>query len=149
MKAWTDADVAGSRMETMINPLVGKTISAIQISSDGRAMRFMISDGSEVMVLADAECCSTTWIEHISLPAGGFPAIVLKVEDIEMPDLGSPSKEAFMQYYGLSVKTNRGDMVIDYRNESNGYYGGRLLWPGEFFSSTANDFEWRTVTQDK
>lgn len=32
---------------------------------------------------------------------------------------------------GFKVTTDKGVIVIDYRNASNGYYGGSLSWPGE------------------
>ena len=34
-----------------------------------------------------------------------------------------------VEFYGLSIKTDKGEIVIDYRNSSNGYYGGSLCWP--------------------
>lgn len=133
--------------------LIGKTITAIQLTTDKKAIRFVLADGADVVARADGDCCSSTWIEHISLPARGFPATVLEAGDIDMPDLGSPSEYECVQYYGFELKTDKGHMVVDYRNESNGYYGGRLSWPGEYFyggvyeQNVAND-EWMNVTRD-
>lgn len=136
-----------------MNPLIGKTITAIQLTTDKKAIRFVLADGADVVARADGDCCSSTWIEHISLPARGFPATVLEAGDIDMPDLGSPSEYECVQYYGFELKTDKGHMVIDYRNESNGYYGGNLSWPDDYFyggvhgQNVAND-EWATVTHD-
>lgn len=135
------------------NPLIGKTINAIQLTSDKKAIRFLLGDGSDVVAKADGDCCSETWIEHISLPAGGFPAVVLEAADIDMPDLGTPPEMDCLAYYGFELKTDKGHMVIDYRNESNGYYGGYLSWPDEYFyggvfgQNMSND-DWVSVSKD-
>lgn len=115
------------------NPLVGKTITAVQLTSDKKAIRFILDSGVDIIAQADGDCCSSSWIEHVSLPARGFPATVLAVNDLDMPDLGSPNEYSVIRYYGCEIKTDKGDMVIDYRNESNGYYGGNLVWPGGHF----------------
>jgi hypothetical protein len=117
------------------NPLIGKTITDLQISEDRQALRFVLADG-EIVVQVDADCCSYTWIEHVELPALGFPAAVVGVEDLEMPE-GTASTfhtdPECLQFYGCKIVTDRGEIVIDYRNDSNGYYGGSLSWPGDYF----------------
>lgn len=135
------------------NPLIGKTITEIQLTTDKKAIRFVLADGSDVVAQADGDCCSSTWIEHISLPSRGFPATVLEARDIDMPDLGSPDEYECIAYYGFELKTDRGHMVIDYRNESNGYYGGNLSWPGDYhyggvYGQNVANNEWASVTQD-
>lgn len=133
--------------------LIGKTITRLQMTTDKKALRFVLADSAEVLVRTDCDCCSETWIEHISLPAGGFPATVLEARDLDMPDLGTPPDKECIAYYGFELKTDKGHMVLDYRNESNGYYGGRLVWPGEDFyggvggQNVAND-EWAPITVD-
>jgi hypothetical protein len=128
--------------------LVGKTIIKIRIAEDKRALLF-ITDGGEIIVRADGDCCSDTWIEHIELPT--LPAKVASVEDIDMPDLGSPSEYECIQYYGCKITTDKGVMVIDYRNESNGYYGGSLSWPdddyfyGGVHGQNVSDEKWKDL----
>lgn len=112
------------------NVLTGKTIVDVQIASDKKALRFVTSDG-EVVARTDGDCCSDTWVEHVDLPARGFPAVVQAVEDVDMPDLGSPNNYDVIAYYGCRIITDKGEMLIDYRNSSNGYYGGNLVWPGD------------------
>ena len=115
--------------------LVDKTIMSIDIASDRKAIRFALDDGKFVIARAEGDCCSETWIESISLPALGFPALVISAADVDMPDLGAPQDEdsECRQYYGFEIVTDKGSILIDYRNESNGYYGGNLAWPGEHF----------------
>ena len=114
------------------NILVGKTLKSIYLAEDRQAIKFEM-EGGDVIVRCDAECCSYTWVEHIELPALGFPAVVTAVEDLDMPE-GKPSEfhtdPDSLQFYGCKISTDRGEIVIDYRNDSNGYYGGNLSWPG-------------------
>lgn len=136
------------------NPLIGKTVSSVQMTADKMAIRFRLTDGTEVVALTDADCCSHTWIEHVSMPAGGFPFSVLEADDLDMPDLGEQPGHDVMAYYGFQIKTDKGHMVIDYRNDSNGYYGGSLCWPGEnhyggvYDQNVADTSEWTEITQD-
>ncbi len=131
------------------NPLIGKTITAVEISEDKEALRFVLTDG-EVVVDCDAGCCSYTWVEHVELPALGFPATVLAVEDVPMPDLGNMPGCDVVAYYGCKITTDRGEILIDYRNDSNGYYGGNLSWPGERYyggvhGQNISKHQWRPV----
>jgi hypothetical protein len=118
---------------TTDNVLVGKTIFGIKIADDRQALLFETDTGN-IKVLADADCCSYTWIEHIELPALGFPARVSAVDDLQMPE-GKASEfhkdDDVLQFYGCKIVTDKGEIVIDYRNDSNGYYGGSLCWPSE------------------
>lgn len=110
--------------------LEGKTILDIKIADDKEAIKF-ITDEGDVICKVDADCCSHTWVENIELPAGGFPAKVLSAEDVNMPDLGSPEEYDVIAYYGFKITTDKGEILIDYRNSSNGYYGGNLSWPDD------------------
>ena len=43
-------------------------------------------------------------------------------------------------------------MVIDYRNNSNGYYGGEIVWPGEDFyggvyGQNESNMDWRDIEE--
>jgi hypothetical protein len=136
----------------MSNCLVGKTINAVKIAKDREAMLFSMADG-DCVVRTDGDCCSHTWIEDVELPALGFPAKVLAVEDLDMPK-GEKTKtenyEEEMQYYGCKIVTDRGEIVIAYRNSSNGYYGGSLSWPDEYhyggvFGQNDSKLDWQDI----
>ena len=138
----------------MSDYLVGKIIKAVKIASDKMAILFVTDDG-KVVARCDADCCSSTWIEHVELPAAGFPAKVIRVDDLDMPDLGKPADADVIDYYGCKITTDRGELIIDYRNESNGYYGGNLVWPDEddsFYGGVhgqnISTEEWQDITED-
>lgn len=137
------------------NVLVGKTLTGIKIAADREAILFQTTDG-DIVVRVDADCCSHTWVENIELPALGFPALVSAVDGLELPKSyyarhPGPDEEDSLELYGCKITTDRGEIVIDYRNESNGYYGGCLVWPdsrfyGGVFGQNVSKQEWRDVT---
>ena len=57
-----------------------------------------------------------------------------------------------MQSYGLKIQTNRGDLLIEYRNESNGYYYGEIQFSRKMSIDEFLDYEksiprtWRDVS---
>lgn len=134
-----------------MNILVGKTIEAVQMAADKKAMLFK-TDAGDVLVRVDADCCSETWIEHIELPALGFPAKVLEAVDLDLNKTEQSEEFDCLQYYGFKITTDRGEMIIDYRNSSNGYYGGSLSWSddgyyyGGVYGQNVSKDEWTAVT---
>ena len=115
------------------NILVGRVIIEIKIAADKEAILF-VTDQGEVIAKCDADCCSHTWIEHVELPALGFPATVIQADNLDMnKDAQCDDEYECLQFYGFKITTDKGEIVIDYRNESNGYYGGDLAWPDDYF----------------
>lgn len=127
--------------------LVGKAITSIELAKDKKAIRFT-TDGGGIIARARGDCCSETWVESIEISTREFPATVLSVDDIEMPNHGSPSYYEVIAYYGCKIVTDKGHIIIDYRNSSNGYYGGDLSWPddnyyyGGVFGQNESKEEW-------
>jgi len=133
--------------------LEGKTITAIELASDKKAMRFMVSAGEPIIAKADGDCCSSSWIESIEPPAFGFPATVLKIEELDLPGSNANNEEhECLSVYGLKITTDKGDIVIDYRNSSNGYYGGNLSWPddgyfyGGVYGQNVSSEDWKPLS---
>lgn len=57
-----------------------------------------------------------------------------------------------MAYYGCKITTGKGYALIDYRNSSNGYYGGSLSWPddhhyGGVSGQNNSNEEWRRIDE--
>lgn len=110
--------------------MIGKTLESCMLSADRETVTFTFTDTAPVSFTTDADCCSQTWIESFDAPLN-LKGKVLKVEEVDMPDLGATGtphhpRVDVVQYYGVKITTERGDCVIDYRNDSNGYYGGSL-----------------------
>ena len=111
------------------HPLLGRKISAIHLAEDKQAIRFDLDSGVQIVAHCDGDCCSVTWIENIENPEAIIDSEVTLAEDIDMPDLGDMPNREVVAYYGFKIETAKGTCVIDFRNESNGYYGGSLSWP--------------------
>lgn len=121
------------------NPLIGRALIKVELAEDREAIRFTLADG-EVIARCDADCCSHTWIEAVENTVTSFPATVLAVEPLALTVWGTEDETHaewdggnLVRFYGCKVTTDRGLLIIDYRNESNGYYGGSLVWPDERF----------------
>lgn len=118
--------------ETAMHKLIGKTITAVYLAEDKKAVRFDCSDGEQFKARTDGDCCSETWIEDIDNP-DALLGTVREADDINMPNGSKRTEDGEIQFYGFHVRTENGDCTIDYRNESNGYYGGNLSWDEEDF----------------
>lgn len=118
--------------------LVGRAITAILLAEDRGAIKFVFDDGGEVIARADGDCCSQTWIEDVFNVDAALGSEVLAVEDVDLPEewrtaTKTEHYEDEMQYYGFAIDTAKGRCILAYRNSSNGYYGGNLSWPREYF----------------
>jgi hypothetical protein len=117
-------------MSIKLSELVGKVLIGHEVSNDNEDLYLSFKDGTKAHLQTDGDCCSHTWIESVDAPQN-LRGKVLSIEEIDMPDLGNipTSKQESVDqvsYYGLKIVTEHGHCVIDYRNDSNGYYGGSL-----------------------
>lgn len=107
--------------------LKGSTLISLTIGAD-KTNIFLITSKGEIVGTCKGDCCSRTWIENVELNTDDLPATIVEIRNLEMPDLGTMKGCDVVQYYGVLIKTDRSDIIIDYRNDSNGYYGGSLEW---------------------
>lgn len=102
--------------------LVGKKI--LSISLDKQSDRLTINTDAGLFVFrTDGDCCSRSWFEGLIVPAKIEGAIVTSVEEIPM-DEASVKPWEWIKIYATELRTTAGIVTIEYRNESNGYYGG-------------------------
>lgn len=127
--------------------LIGREIHGMKISADKMALLLMLDEKEASLALCEAECCSYTWIENIELPKNIFPTKVFSVEEIEMPDLGDMPGCDIVSYYGIKITTDKGHIIIDYRNDSNGYYGGGLVFEKENKYLCSRDYDQNILNQ--
>lgn len=109
--------------------LVGTTLLGVEWDDDEISF---ITDKGRLRAYVYGDCCSSTWVESVEHPVRGYPAKVLEVRETELP-WPEPNREYdVLSSYGLRVVTENGDLDIDYRNDSNGYYGGSLDFDSYF-----------------
>ena len=94
---------------------------------DGQPVKFRFT--------VDADCCSHTWIESVIEESALVGYTITAIDDLELPNnepangnekTTTENYEEEMSFYGLAITTERGKCVLDYRNSSNGYYGGSM-----------------------
>jgi hypothetical protein len=112
-------------------PLVGKILAAVAVSEDKERLIFHLEDGRTVTYRTEADCCSSTWIEHLTVPPDVAGSEVTGVAEQEMGELGEHQDFEVIQLYQTSFATAKGEIIVEYRNSSNGYYGGWLEGPIE------------------
>lgn len=105
-------------------PLIGKQITAVQVSAGGGYIRFQVDDAWQYWS-AEGDCCSHSWVYACDNMPALLGHTVTAVEELDLP---TPDQEGYgcLASYGIKITTDAGEATIEYRNESNGYYGGWL-----------------------
>lgn len=108
-----------------LDNLIGKRICGIAVTDEGQSITF--NDENEILYVyrACADCCSHSWIEYVEDPEN---LIMQKVIKIEEKDISKEETEEYdwLDIMSYDIYTEKGICKIDFRNSSNGYYGGAL-----------------------
>ena len=124
---------------------IGKTLSGVSLNPEKDEITFTFTDGSSKRLGTEGDCCSSSWIEHLEAPPDVFGAVITAIDEPEMPPhdnhecLARVGEDAYgnecvhdvLAVYHTRFRTDKGDIVLEYRNDSNGYYGGSLTDLGE------------------
>ena len=88
------------------------------------------TDQGDVDYYCYGDCCSDSWINHISGLDELVGGTVREVDNIDFHALLQVEPEATRQEYDevlfYRVYTEKGVCSFEFRNSSNGYYGGSL-----------------------
>lgn len=106
--------------------MMGKPLASVEVSVDKELLTFTFQDGSTAAFRAEGDCCSSTWIEHLTVPDDMAGSVLEAVIEGEPTEEQHPEHEC-LQTYKTTFRTPKGDIVVEYRNASNGYYGGYLV----------------------
>jgi hypothetical protein len=106
--------------------LAGKKIASVSGGNKNEDLMIACEDGSLFAAHVEGDCCSHSWIEHLTVPDDIQGAEILGITDSDttLPDGIDMSQYDCLQAYETRIRTTRGDIVMEYRNDSNGYYGG-------------------------
>ena len=116
--------------------LIGVTVRTFKVSDDKSEATICGSkdDGAEGKLVryklrCEQECCSSTWIEDVHELSSLIGHTILAVEDLPMiKEEDDPEVSGnYVTFYGFTMRTEIGVCTIDFRNSSNGYYGGSLI----------------------
>jgi hypothetical protein len=97
-------------------------------------------DGRRVRLVLDGDCCSESYFENNSI-ADAKSIIGETLVKIQPVREGSTRKrvenadalgfnQEYVVYHALKITTNKQELVLDWRNESNGYYDGTCIVVG-------------------
>lgn len=112
--------------------MLGRPLATVSLSSDKSEVTFRFQDGGSRSFAAHGDCCSQSWIEHLETPTDVSGATLMSVEDSapvtqDHPDHDGDHRDNRIEVYNTVFRTTAGDVVLEYRNSSNGYYGGYLV----------------------
>ena len=132
-----------------------KKLSEIWVKDNNKELVLIFEDGYQRALHAVGDCCSTSWIEHITIDGEVFGQPIIAVSEKDLPiikkvgeQLAEFDEHSLIQAYSTVFSTPMGRIELEYRNESNGYYGGELEDMGEFNVQLDNS-RWQKVTGDK
>lgn len=109
---------------------IGRKIATVELDEDKEVLTLALSDGT-LIGRAEGDCCSHSWVEHLTVPpdvAGATIQGYSESDEVEENRGEEYSDSELTQVYHSAIQTDRGEIIIEYRNESNGYYGGWMSW---------------------
>lgn len=102
---------------------IGKVIESVSFDSEQGTLFF--TDGSSLRLTLDADCCSYSYFTEDALEeAKHLAGEIRAIEDRFNEEDGTHENK----YYFLTFVTSKGHVTLDWRNESNGYYGGSVVF---------------------
>jgi len=117
----------GSSFDPM--PLAEKHLASVEVSEDKERLTFHLDDGRSITYHAEGDCCSQSWIEHLTVPPDIAGAEITGYAETDMGEFVEDYDT--IRVYQTSFQTAKGEIIVEYRNSSNGYYGGWLDGPDD------------------
>ncbi len=108
-----------------LQDLIGRTFKKICISTDRETLILYDGEGY-VLIEAEKECCNTVWFEHIEGIDCLINQKILGVDKIQYKEVRRNCGE-YLDEFGFVLRTSRGRVTFDMRNDNNGYYGGSYI----------------------
>lgn len=104
-----------------------RDLLSVEVTPDKGRLIFKFVDGYEARFVAEGDCCSQTWIEHLEAPADVRGQRLVAVDDARTLRTEDDPVHDCLQVYQTVFRTNKGETIsVEYRNASNGYFGGYL-----------------------
>lgn len=105
--------------------LIGKTVVELFVVEDNEII-FKTTEGRLLSYCVEGDCCSHSYYYEVN---GIHNLLNSEIVEIEQKDLGGaipkPGEDC-VEAYGITILTRKGHCDIEFRNDSNGYYGGYL-----------------------
>lgn len=85
------------------------------------------TDRGVLRLVADGDCCSHSWFESFESDAEGGEITSIDFDTAPVNAANAWADGDERKVYFPLVKTTKGRICIEMRNESNGYYGGYII----------------------
>lgn len=129
----------------LASAFVGKRVFSIEIDSEQQHYLRFTTDRGTVVLCACGDCCSESWFSQITGIGALVGGTVTSVCEIAMGSIEDGiTRQEFDQLYSIKFVTDRGHADIDFRNSSNGYYGGYL----DLSALGSEKVVWKLITAD-
>jgi hypothetical protein len=105
--------------------LLGRIVLQVWMDKSGRWIRF-VTDGMELCYRLEGDCCSESWVYAITGMQYLIGATIMSIDGVygfDLPDDGK-SRQEFDKIYWIKYVTTKGNVDLEFRNSSNGFYGG-------------------------
>jgi hypothetical protein len=107
----------------MFDELVGKTVTSIEFPNN-ETLIFQ-TPHRPYRYKATADCCSESWVESMSDDRSVITdAVVQEIRTKEATQDGTRQEVDAVAF--VTIVTDKGYFDIEFRNSSNGYYGGNM-----------------------
>ena len=120
--------------------LISKVVNKVFISQYDEILVFE-TDSGIFQYRTSAECCSSTWFDSLTGFDSLIGAKILSVTKIEMEEISSERDK----HYGIKILTEKGHVDIVFRNSSNGFYGGSIVFVDD---NLYNYSDYKQITDD-
>lgn len=143
--------------DTQKDELIGAEVSKIYVNKVAKG-GYTLFDLNSVLLETNkgnfvievyGDCCSTGYIDHIGLDvySSDTSYVIEQISDVgDISGEFANTAQDSDAVYGLKIKFERGGLLLEYRNSSNGYYGSsyeikRMLEPiTEFWEELTESF---------
>lgn len=119
-----------------LNDIVGAVVTGVKIDASKEFMRVDTDKGAFDFV-AVGDCCSNSWFEHLNGVSNiiGGTVIEKPVLRVDGEVISQEKEYDVTEQYITQLKTDKGVLDIEFRNNSNGYYSGWLTLGEDEYSS--------------
>lgn len=128
--------------------LIGRKVLKVQLDAEKVYLNF-VTDTGDVLYGCYADCCSESWINHINGITELLGGTVQDVDEVDFFSILKIEPEAtrqdFDQVLFHRIKTEKGWCTLEFRNSSNGYYGG---WLEKVSALPKDEIEMQDITED-
>jgi hypothetical protein len=123
--------------------LTGQIVLAANIDTSHEVIELVLNGGRLLYLQTEGDCCSHSWFEHIESVRSLIGQEILSLESRPFNSFHEEDTDGYgyeyIKVYGFAIVTAIGKTVVEFRNSSNGYYGGSIR-------VTKNLYDWKTYT---